>query len=277
MTAETAAGYSVGHDEAELERLYLQGRLLAPATRTILEMAGLEPGMALLDLGSGAGDVSFLAAEIVGPRGRVLGIDASPDAVWRAIERAQEQKITNVRFTVGDIQRAAPDGPFDAIIGRVVLMYLSDPSTVLRTQATVLRPGGVVVPIEIDTDSARTVPLTPLAERLASWIVEVFDRFRIHTSLGPKLRSVLKDAGLHPQGMIGIQPCFGPDNHDGVALLAGIVHTLMPLMERADVATVDEIGPATLQDRLSTELFTARAIFAYPTLYGAWATVNPSL
>ncbi len=274
MTADTEVGYQLGNDDAELERLRLQGRALGPATRTILEMAGIKPGMAVLDLGSGAGDVSLLAAEMVGPTGTVVGIDASPDAVARATWRAQERKATNVRFAVGDIHRPAPGGPFDAVTGRLVLMYVSDPSAVLRTQATVLRSGGLVVPIELDIYAARTVPPTPLAGQLASWLAEVFIRSGIHPSLGPKLWSTLQDAGLEPQGMIGLQHCFGPDNPDGAALLAGIVRTLSPLMERVNVATVEEIQPATLQDRLTAELSDASAVFAYPTFYGAWATLD---
>ncbi len=273
MTADTEVAYQLGNDEAELERLRLQGQALGPATRTILEMAGIEPGMAVLDLGSGAGDVSFLAAEMVGPTGTVVGIDASPDAVAMAARRAQERNITNVRFAVGDIHRPAAGGPFDAVTGRLVLMYVSDPAAVVRAQASVLRPGGLVVPIELDIYTGRSVPPTPLVGNLSAWLAEVFNRSGIHPSLGPKLWSTLKDAGLEPRGMIGLQTCFGPDNPDGAALLAGIVRTLSPLMEGANVATIDEIQPATLQGRLATELSQASAVFAYPTLYGAWATV----
>jgi SAM-dependent methyltransferase len=273
MTADAAVRYQLGSDRAELERLSLQGRALAPATRTILEMAGIRPGMTVLDLGSGAGDVSFLAAEMVGSEGKVIGIDASADAVARATRRAAECDIANVRFAVGDIQSPAPGGPFDVITGRLVLMYVSDPPAVLRTQARVLRPGGLVVPIELDIYATRTVPPAPLAGRMMAWLAEVFTRGGIHSSLGPGLWSTLEAAGLHSQGMIGIQTCFGPEDTDGAALLAGIVRTLGPLMERTRVATLDEIQPATLQDRLAAELSDLRATVAYPTLYGAWGTL----
>ncbi len=74
--------------------------------------------------------------------------------------------------------------------------------------------------------------------------------------------------------MIGIQPCFGPDDPDGGALIVGIVRTLLPLMERTGVATADEIDLATLQERLSDEMTSARAIFAHPMLFSAWARVD---
>ena len=65
MVDHPAADYHLGSDEDELARLDLQGRALAPATRAIFAAAGIRPGMRVLDLGCGAGDVSFVAAELV--------------------------------------------------------------------------------------------------------------------------------------------------------------------------------------------------------------------
>jgi SAM-dependent methyltransferase len=230
--------------------------------------------MRVLDLGSGMGDVGFVAAELVGSTGEVLGIDRSPEPVAKANLRARQQGLGNVRFVVGDIHEPASDGPFDAIIGRLVLMYVPDPATVLRTQAALLRPGGLVVPIEFDLHSARSLPWTPLGRQALSWLVAAFTRAGIETSLGPRLWSVLRDAGLQPLGMIAIQPHFGPEDPDGPAMLAGIVRTALPLIERTGVATAEQVAVETLQQRLSDELRTAAAVFAHPTLFSAWATTN---
>ena len=70
--------YVCGHSGGELERLEMQGDFFAGMTRSILADAGLVPGMRVLDIGCGAGDVSFLAAEMVGPSGWVMGIDRVP-------------------------------------------------------------------------------------------------------------------------------------------------------------------------------------------------------
>jgi SAM-dependent methyltransferase len=265
-------GYQLGSDASELERLDLQGRVLAPATRTILETAGLAPGMRVLDLGSGAGDVSFVAAELVGSSGKVVGIDQSPGSVDKATARAVHQGLSNVRFVVGDIHDPAPGGPFDAIIGRLVLMYVSDPATVLRTQASVLRPGGVVVPIEFDLHTAGSAPATPLVTQALSWLGEAFAAAHIDPALGPRLWTVALDAGLHPRGMIGVQPYFGPEDPDAAAILAGIVGTALPLIERAGVATAVAVGADTLERRMSEELASAAAVFAHPILVSAWST-----
>jgi len=70
--------YPLGSGDEELARLKLQGRLLGPATRMIFAAAGIRSGMRLLDLGCGAGDVAFVATDLVGPSGSVVGVDSSP-------------------------------------------------------------------------------------------------------------------------------------------------------------------------------------------------------
>ena len=110
----------------------------------------------------------YPGAELVGPAGEVVGIDSSPEAVATAQTRAQQRGLGNVSVVVGDIHEPAPDGPFDAIVGRLVLMYVPDPAAVLRTQATLLRPDGVVAPIEFDLGSARSLPATSLPPTASS-------------------------------------------------------------------------------------------------------------
>jgi len=271
---EAESSYQLGIDAAELERLDVQGRVLAPATRTILQVAGLASEMRVLDLGCGAGDVAFVAAELVGSTGEIVGVDQSADSIAKARARAEARLLANVRFTVRDIHERAPDGPFDAIIGRLVLMYVPDPAAVLRTQASALRAGGIVAPIEFDLYSARSLPSTPLVTVALSWLREAFAAAHIDPALGPRLWGVLEAAGLQPRGMIGVQPHIAPDDPDGAALLAGIVTTALPLIERAGVATEAQVGADTLRERIGDELASAHAVLAHPTLIGAWGTTS---
>ncbi len=266
--------YQLGSGATELRRLTLQGRVLAPATRMILLTAGIRSGMRVLDLGSGMGDAAFVAAELVGPTGEVVGIDQSPEAAAKANLRAQQQRRSNVRFVVGDVHDPAPDGPFDAIVGRLVLMWVPDPAVVLKTQSRLLRSRGIVVPIEFDLYSARSLPSTPLVGASLAWLGEAYTRAGIEAALGPRLWAVVQDAGLRPQGMIGVQPHLGPHDPDGPAMLAGIVQTALPLIERTGVATAAQVEVDTLQQRLSNELVSAAAVFAHPTLTSAWATID---
>jgi SAM-dependent methyltransferase len=82
LTTETSnPNYMLGHSDKELARLGEQARIMGPITRRFFLEAGLAPGMRVLDVGSGAGDVSFLAADIVGDKGVIIGVDRSPIAV----------------------------------------------------------------------------------------------------------------------------------------------------------------------------------------------------
>jgi SAM-dependent methyltransferase len=264
--------YQLGSDSLELERLNHQGKVLAPATRTILQAAGVREGMRVLDLGCGAGDMAFIVAELVGSAGAVVAIDQSEEALAKAGARARLRGAENVRFVRGDIRERVSEDQFDAIVCRLVLMYLSDPASVLRTQARQLRPGGIVVPIELEVHSGRSVPPTPLVAQALSWVSETFARAGIDDALGPRLWTVVSDAGLRPLGMIGVQPHFGPDDPDGAAMLAGIVRTVLPLIERTGVATAAVVDADTLHQRMCAELRAARAVFAHPTLFSAWAS-----
>ena len=224
------SGYPLGSGDEELARLELQGRLLGPATRMIFAEAGIRPGMRVLDLGCGIGDVAFVAANLVGPGGSVVGVDRSPQALGQARLRAEQRGLAQVRFVEGDVHDPVPDGPFDAIVGRLVLMYVPDPAAVLRRQATVLRAGGLVVPIEMDEPTGRSLPATPLVSQAEAWLVEAFAKGGIPTA-GPRLWAILEEAGLHPLGMIGIQPHFGPGDPAYVAELAGVIRTSAPPIE----------------------------------------------
>jgi len=138
----------------------------------------------------------------------------------------------------------------------------------------VLRPGGLVAPVEFDLATARALPATPLVSQAHAWLTEAFTRAGIQPSLGPRLWGVLREAGLRPLGMLGVQPHFGPDDSDGAALLAGIIRTAAPLIERTGVATAEEIGAENFLQRLTTELQQNAAVFAHPILLSAWATTG---
>ena len=110
-----------------------------------------------------------MAADLVGPGGSVVGVDRSPEALARARLRAGQRGLTQVQFVEGDLHEPAPGGPFDAIVERLVLCAAPDPAAVLRQQATVLRPGGLVVPMEVDVSTIRWLPDTPFTIQIRSW------------------------------------------------------------------------------------------------------------
>jgi len=111
-----------------------------------LAHAALQPGETVLDLGSGAGLDAFLAARAVGPQGRVLGVDMTPDMIERARAAALRGGHTNVEFRLGTIE-ALPveDASVDVIISNCVINLAADKGRVFREALRVLRPGGRLV------------------------------------------------------------------------------------------------------------------------------------
>ena len=118
-----AKTYDLGHAAAELERLKVQAAVMAPITRRLFEEAGIGPGMRILDIGSGAGDVAILLADLVGPAGEVVGSDRAPEAVKVARARIEALSLGNVTFRECDPGEMAFDQPFDACVGRYILRF----------------------------------------------------------------------------------------------------------------------------------------------------------
>src|SRR5262245_16479061 len=106
--------YVLGHSVQELARLGVQARVVDPMTRRFFREAGLMPGMRVLDVGSGAGDVAFLAADLVGESGLIVGVDRSSAAVEAARARADAALRSNVFFREGDPAEMTFEEPFDA-------------------------------------------------------------------------------------------------------------------------------------------------------------------
>lgn len=267
---DVSPDYLFTYGEQEHERLLAQSEVLDPYTRDLLVQAGLEPGARVLDLGSGAGNVALLAAGLVGPEGHVVGIDRDPDSVLLAQRHAEKLGFHNVEFRVGDVQTldGVEDG-FDAVIGRVVLMYLADPVAAVRTAAERVRPGGLVCFHEADMTYTWSSPPTPLWSRMYECMQETMGRAGIEPRMGHRLYTTYRAAGLPaPRLCMGTGVWGGPDA-PGYGW-ADAVLGMLPMMESLGVLTADEIDPATVKCRMADELRKADAIMIAGLLFGAW-------
>lgn len=103
----------------------------------------LEPGEQVLDLGSGAGTDSLVAAQMVGPAGRVVGIDMTPEMVATARASARAMGTANVEFVEGEAEQLPfPDASFDVVTSNGVIDLIPDKEAVFGELYRVLRPGG---------------------------------------------------------------------------------------------------------------------------------------
>ena len=139
-TIRPSTDYPLGNTDAEHERLIRQAARVAPTTERFFREAGIGPGQRVLDIGSGVGDVAMLVARLVGPSGEVVAIERDPKSIAKARARVTEAGLHNVRFNESDVGEI-PDGkPFDAAVGRFILMYLPDPVAALRSISGLVRP-----------------------------------------------------------------------------------------------------------------------------------------
>jgi SAM-dependent methyltransferase len=272
--AQTAPTYALGRSKTEHERLTRQAALLEAMTERLLREAGLEPGMRVLDVGSGVGDLAFLAAELVGRHGSVVGIDVDGDALNAARQRAELLGLRNVRFVEGDVCSAALDGPFDAAIGRLVLAYVDDPAVALRAIAGRVRPGGALALEELDLDPgvhAWSLPEGTLWDRNARLVIETFARAGTQLRMGRRLFAAFLAAGLPAPVMREEALVGGGADFAGYAWLAGVARSLAPLMVKLGVASADELGLDTLAARIREDAVARGAVVWSPPLIGAHA------
>jgi len=162
--ARTMNRYSPGHHESVLR---------SHRWRTVDNSAAylrpfLTAGIRVLDVGCGPGTITAEFADLVGPEGDVLGVDASSSVIELAVDAAAERDGTRPRYAVGDVMALdLPDGSFDVVHAHQVLQHLDDPVGALREMARVAGPGGLVAVRDADYSAMTWHPQLP---GLANWV-----------------------------------------------------------------------------------------------------------
>jgi ubiquinone/menaquinone biosynthesis C-methylase UbiE len=191
------SAYAMGHTERERRRLSLQARFLNPLTQDFFVRAGICPGMRLLDLGCGVGEVSLVAARLVGPGGSVTGIDIDDSALEIARERARAEGLNQAAFQHSDLLSFTSAAPFDAVVGRLILIHTPDPAAVIRHAVSLLSPGGILAFQEGAFHRASRAGLPrPEWDRVSEAICASLTRLCKHVAVGDQLWRLLTDAGI---------------------------------------------------------------------------------
>jgi len=272
--------YPLGSSEHERQRLMRQADALSEATERLFRKAGICPGMRVLDVGSGSGDVALLARKLIGETGEVIGTDRDEDQVVFAGGRAQSLGYTNVRFVASDYASLVLEAPVDAIVGRLVLVFAKDPVASLAAVCRNLRGGGIVAFVEniMQYDAPVLVePRNGLAAKVASWIIAGLGHSGVQPRVGLKLFGIMKAAGLEPSSQIEttMNIAQGPD---GLLFssLAALARSAMPSIIASGAATEDEIGIDTLEQRLVADAPTTGVVGAVSAGFaGVWARKPP--
>jgi SAM-dependent methyltransferase len=268
MNPGSSPEYALGSTDAEHERLIRQAKWLAPHTERLFRDAGIGPGQRVLDLGSGVGDVSLLAARFVGPAGEVLGVERDSRTIARAKSRVAESGFRNVRFTQTDVSQISSEALFDAVAGRYILMYLPDPVGVLRSLLALVRPGGVFAFQEPDWISflheSSRLPLWSIG---ASLLVQVCERTGTNTSMGLDLPRAFQDAGL-PAPSVRTDTLLGAEEW-----MPECLQSMRPQIAKLGLSAEPLGDFDTLSERLHGEVAAQNVKTPLPALVSAWARV----
>lgn len=237
----------------------------------LLTDAGLAAGMAVLDVGSGHGNLAAMLAPIVGPTGSILGIDHDVAVLPIARKKMHELGYVHVNFSEADLTQPLPEniGAFDAVVGRRVLMYLPDPAATLRALAALLKPGGLLIFQEIDASLRQPNSAMPLHEKMFDWTWRTVVSEGADPAIGLKLGAMVSAAGVAVEDVRAEVNIQTPDQDYPTET---IVRMMVDRMAKAGVASRAEILAEAdgLDARLLQERRSGWKTFAGETLFGIW-------
>lgn len=262
--------YALGYTHEEHDRLIRQASLIAPITERLFREAGIGPRQRVLDLGSGLGDVAMAAAKLVGPSGEVVGIERDANSIARATVRVAAAGLHNVSFLQTDVNGISSAKPFDAAVGRFILMFLPDPLSVLRSVVRLVRPSGVVAFQEPSWVGmlAMAAPL-PLWSRLLGAIHETFLRSGVNPEMGLNLWRTFQEIGL-PAPKLHLDMLLGADA-SFTAIMSDLLCSVRPLAEQRNVP-LDNLGDfETLSQRVQAEVTAANTVISVVPIVSVWS------
>jgi ubiquinone/menaquinone biosynthesis C-methylase UbiE len=271
-SAPKASDYAMGSTDRERQRLMRQGAVLRGFLASAFRAAGIAPGVRVLDLGCGVGDVAMLAADLVGPTGSVVGIDRDAASVAWASKRVAEAGYANIRFQTTEFQDFADAQPFDALVGRFILLYLPDPTATLRHLSQRLRSGAVIAFMEPDfTVDSSVFPEMPEFKDCGRWISEALRHSGARIDMGMRLYATYRDAGFVKTATEVTHLSGCGCTREMADFSAETIRSILPKIVEYGIATLEEVQIDTLADRMDAACRDTDPQWVGPRYISAWA------
>jgi ubiquinone/menaquinone biosynthesis C-methylase UbiE len=245
MSSNNQNEYVLGRNSTEYQRLAAQAQMWTPATQSALARAGVSPGMKALDVGCGTGAVMRLIADVVGATGRVTGLDSDTALGAEAMTQLRSAGPDIFEFVAGDLAATTPiDGlEFDLVLARLVVVHTHDPCETLRRLWRWVKPGGVLLVMDQDMTSARTLPAHPVVTRAFALTCNLFRSLGKDIEIGPRMPELFRRAGLGLADGCDVWSHIRP-NPGGCGMVRAILASLRKASlagGHVDAATLDQI------------------------------------
>lgn len=223
-----------------------------PVALRMAAVVQIGDGSRVLDVGCGIGDPTLQVAVLVGPHGRVLGVDLAPDMIATARERAAALGLAHVEFRTGDVADLdLAAGAFDVILARWSLIYVADAAGVLARLRRALAPGGriaVAAWAPPDANPWITVPMEALARVRPVPAPDPAVPGIFHLSADGALARALVGAGFQAVGQERVLLSqFARDVDEFLAMLSDMAGPLAPLLARLAPAEREQVARAVAE------------------------------
>ena len=248
------------------ERMRVVGRVMRPATLALLGRAGVGAGMRCLDVGCGAGEVTFDLASLVGLTGHVVGVDLDPTKIDLGRGDAEQAGLTNVELKVADIDEGLGEEEYDVVYARFLLTHLRDPRAGVAAMVGALKPGGRLVVEDIDYRGSFSHPPSELFERYE----EIYELSAQATGGDPFIGARLPEL-VSQAGCVRVEPTISqPAGLEGdVKLLPALtLENIRATAVRHGVADADEVDRVV--DTLYEFARDATTYVANPRIVQVW-------
>ncbi len=251
------------------ERMRVVGRVMRPTTLALLERAGVTDGMRCLDVGCGAGEVTFDLASLVGIVGQVVGVDLDATKIDLARGDAEQAEVSNVEFRVANLTDGLGEADYDVVYARFLLTHLSDPGAGVALMKAALKPGGRIVVEDIDYAGSFCHPESPVFRRSNEIYARTAQLNGGDPFIGVTVPGLLLDAGF-----VRVQPSIAhPVALEGdTKLLAPLtVENIKAMAVKHGVATAEEVDAVV--DGLYALARDPAVLVALPHIVQAWGTL----
>ncbi|MBZ5736914.1 class I SAM-dependent methyltransferase [Nocardioides mangrovi] len=264
------ADYAIRGGRDGYDRLLVLAAVHRAGTLDVFDRAGVGAGMRCLDVGCGGGEVTFDLARIVGPTGSVVGLDM--DEVMLALARsvATERGLSKVDFHQADVSTWTDPAAYDVVYARALLQHLPDPLDMLRRMWAAVRPGGVLIAEDTDSERAFCEPPNPGFDFVIRHYTALLAHRGTDANVGRRLFGYVRSLGAPDVHLSATLLPFSAGEEKG--LLASTLDFTSAAMVSAGLASQTEITVA--HESLSRHVAAPLTIVAGPAMIQVWAR-NP--